>query len=779
MAYIGNTNGEVLIVDIVVNDSTTGTWASFISEYLILFDANASESPVKTADELFVFEENNVRIFSQYTLEEKEQNNNEASQNLIKFGTLIKVPKENLAKEILPNAGNLAVDLRDINLGMPKEILDIFQNKDYVPFQQISEDDKQGATFLGNAYRINNNINVWCYCKALGKDGQAGVMVNLTPFIDTISTNVVESGGSFVMSLAALTCEYDEEQGWIMTKGVYNEYAYRDKISMLARDSSLYQKDGEFKQKKFFFHHIVQPNDLIFIQFETLKNEEKVRNFDPQFVSSLNNFYPTQSPAGRFYDMIGLVDVCTKKYSPENTEVTIEIQGRDLMKMIIDDGCYIYPLDYARGFDPNSGQAINRVLGKELYFFKSFVDVTVGYLANFVLNLLSNISVIKDDQLFAGWGDRRSYRYDIIQQSNEVLSKNPTMSDKETLSAQGTANKGQITKDDQILKKPAEGLWQIVKLAIDPNVTKLRLVDTSITDYQGSLLNYMNKICQKPFCEFRGDTIGDQYYFTIFKPPYTQDAFLEAFDKQGQIEIQEDQIVEEDLFFDDSDIYSWYRIRPSGSFIDKSVGDYIASELTVWFEELAELFGAKAYDVSTIYGQIYNTGTSKQEELVTQFKRDLIYLIETTIYLPFTRKGVITICPPDRRIKRGMVIRHKGTDEIFYVDGVTNTASVGNSSVERLTTITVSRGMVEQFARNRTTPSSQRNINDVYDINVMSYFNLVNFNLDLAKDTSKTSASNFKINKDVLAFFLKKKQFIDKYTIGNKDFPNQVQQQGG
>lgn len=742
-------------VSFVVNSSKTSTWSSVITEYLIFF--TNPDSPIKDEASLFTYMGNDARIYSLYNAAEQKKYG-KADESLIKFGTLIKVPKECLKREILPNAGNLAVDLNDIKLSLPPEVLAAFQDKMYVPIQQLSSNDNAGSTFLGNAYRVNHNVSVWCYCKALG-DGD-GKMVNITPFLDNVTTNVGDNGGNFIISLSPITCEYDETDGWVMSKSTYSTFAYQGQINTLVRDSLIGQDNGQFKRRTLFFHHLIQPNDVVFIQFEALSCEEKVRNFDPQLISSNNYFYPTQTAAGRFYDMIGLIDSSSMKYNPENTYCDIEINGRDLMKVIIDDGCYVYPLDYARGFHPDSGQAIQRILSKELYFFKAFVDVSVGYLTNFVMNLLSNISIVNNDQLFSGWGDRRSYRYDVNPTDIPTLTKQAYLDSRDTL------ENGSITKDANVTKNLAQGIWQIIKLGIDENVAPLRLVDTSITDYQGSILNYINKICQKPFCEFFGDTYGDQYYFIVRRPPFTQEAFLQAFDKMGAITIDEDVIQSEDLAFDDSEIYSWYRLRPSGSFIDKTVGDNLAAELTVWFEEFAKIYGAKAMDISTIYGQIFNVNTDQKtvEDLLTQFRKDLVYIISTTIYLPFTRKGTITINPGDRRIKRGMVIKHTGSGELFYVDNVSNSAAIGTSAVERTTTLTVSRGMVEIYARNKTAPGSKDE--------AISYFTIADFGLDITADTSKITASNIKINKDVLNFFLKRKQFASGYSVGSKDFTN-------
>lgn len=53
---------------------------------------------------------------------------------------------------------------------------------------------------------------------------------------------------------------------------------------------------------------------------------------------------------------------------------------------------------------------------------------------------------------------------------------------------------------------------------------------------------------------------------------------------------------------------------------------------------------------------------------------DLIYIMESTAYLPFTRTGTITI-NGDRRIKVGTFIYFEPTNEFFYVSSVVNNVS--------------------------------------------------------------------------------------------------------
>ena len=69
-------------------------------------------------------------------------------------------------------------------------------------------------------------------------------------------------------------------------------------------------------------------------------------------------------------------------------------------------------------------------------------------------------------------------------------------------------------------------------------------------------------------------------------------------------------------------------------------------------------------------------------------------MIESNIYLPFTRLGTITVVG-DRRFKKGTWMRLVETGEIYYIDGVTQNYSISKSSVNRTTTLNLSRGIVE------------------------------------------------------------------------------------
>ena len=72
------------------------------------------------------------------------------------------------------------------------------------------------------------------------------------------------------------------------------------------------------------------------------------------------------------------------------------------------------------------------------------------------------------------------------------------------------------------------------------------------------------------------------------------------------ITITEDDVISTNLSFNDSEIYSWYRLSPQGGFINKRDSDAISGELTFYIEEYAEIWGARAYDFTTNYFNVSN-----------------------------------------------------------------------------------------------------------------------------------------------------------------------------
>lgn len=401
-------------------------------------------------------------------------------------------------------------------------------------------------------------------------------------------------------------------------------------------------------------------------------------------------------------------------------------------------------------------------------------------------------------------------------------------------------DKGQsIQQSKQAVPPLLAGIWQIIKLVIDDSVKDRRLTDPSIGNENGSILNAIRKICQDPFCEFYTDTYGSQFYFIARKKPFDLESIRsvkkgrvvyeindlidnnsgqieaarltntsdinDAKDKRGDRVDTTKPIIQQNLILDieESDVisdslkycteaYSWYKLQLSNLTSGSSADMAFAYLKAIYFEEFADIFGSKPLDLTTSYIP-FSPILDKNKELkeayfIRQGVYDLRYMIESHAHLPFTRTGTIVI-NGDRRIKKGNFVRLKSTSELFYVDTVSHSFSISESSINRTTTIQVSRGMVERFIEGVDYYSSEKNTVkskpsldyatvDLPNNNAsvakgelvnISYFNICNLFIDETvfsgnsnksfSDFSKASTSNWKVNKLVFNFFLKKLQF--------------------
>jgi len=344
----------------------------------------------------------------------------------------------------------------------------------------------------------------------------------------------------------------------------------------------------------------------------------------------------------------------------------------------------------------------------------------------------------------------------------------------------------------------ASGVWQIIKIAVDENVASRRMQDSSISFPDGSILNQFNKICQEPFVEFFGDTYGDFYHLIARQPPFTGKAIREYIARKPEfvddplepetfqtladaqavesarqtkaefmIDVEDKDVFSDNLTFADDQAYSFYELTPQSMFLGKKERA-LDTIPVVYFPAYANVFGARRMSEVTNYIPYEGLGgfedSNNRRYFLEQAVQDLKFMIDTTMYLPFTRKGTIEI-NGDRRIKRGTFIRYKPTKEIFYVENVQQTYTVSARDINRTTTLRVSRGMVERFTELQTM--------DVAGVDTeVSYFNIINTEVikdfiiaklnadeDKAAELGVEVKKNFAVNVPVFNFFLKRRQY--------------------
>jgi len=667
------------------------------------------------------------RIYEMYTTQEKEDNIKDISIELLKVNTELIVDKTVLNKELLSISGkNQFLEQADFPTFYGKSLLQLLSDPLYRPKSRLRYDSIDSLT------TIFPNLSVWIFVGAFNE------IINVTPYVMSCSISVTKEGGSFNIELPPVVSVADEDL-YLSGDEFYSGNNIRNDIT------------GE--NNEFYFHKYIQNNDIVFIKFEQLDIEPEERQKD--FVLS-NSVLSEQ-----IYDMIGLVDTNSKSTNFVSNDVSISIVGRDFIKLIIDDGSYFIPLLFVE----NSTDVFVNKQDDEKLLQRTFTSGAYDYLythslkgiassLQFIINQLANIGVVDEEiDLFSSYGKRRTK---VFRLDNE--------------------GGGELTEDFHT------GVWQIIKLLVDSNVSDRRIADSSSSQPDGSLILQFQKLCQEPFVEFFGDTYGDFYNFIVRQPPYTKSQILSVIDgvavdenfviNQAEdlilnnesfrqestdlvLTVEPEDVISEELMWEDQNIYSWYELKPQGNFIGGNNAVSLAYIPIVYFPEYANKWGSRRLSHISNYIS-YQALTGKDSDINRDLTKEAVindykYMIDSHIYLPFTRKGSVTL-NGDRRFKRGTWIRYG--KEIFYVDAVSNNFTINSSLIDRTTTLSLSRGMVEKYLKGKTTYFNIVDTDVIRDILIEKLISG-----GTTKNKPKVNVqSNFGVNLDVFNFFYERQQ---------------------
>ena len=722
---------------------------------------------------------NKDRVFRQYTPEESRENQQRFDQGnfdqiLLKIGTQLLLPNENLDRETLFKADRNVVVATSEKAFIANQLEMLLRDPLYTQTSRLINN-------RGVLKNINTDVSVFMWIRSLSNinDGElAGGWVNISAFVNTLNTIVTQDGGQFQIQLSPLICKPDPENGWIIDPDKirrYNTGSLRDDYLSFGH---IHRNDlNSVRRSEYFFHTAVQENDLVFIRFEKLARdrEDELRE---QGTSLNPNLIP-----GNTYDMIGLVDGNPLNISGENTNAAIQISGRDLSKVLIEDGSYFFPLVFAQQIfstagerEANEGRIARRSkFDGRLVTLNAYLERSISFSLQFIINQLSNTGLVPNTVFQAYERNVLSRRYRLTREGQQRLGD-------------GSINQ---TADD-FVEELQDGVWQIIKLVIDPSVAQRRIVDSSIAQEQGPILNSIKKLCQEPFVEFRTDTYGDQFYFIVRKPPFdklgltglvydniitennavqvnpfVEEKFLAEgvevevpvqFDQRLSdlvLDIEEEDVISEDLNWD-REVYSWYQLTPQGLFWGNGEQMSLAFIPAIPFDEYAEVWGSKPYQIVSNYVPFRAWDDVNSQEQQNFFERqafsDLQYMIQSTQYLPFTRRGSITITG-SRLFKRGLFIRYRPTNEIFYVEDVNHIRNINAGINDRTTILTVRRGMVEPYIRGV-------DIDFDGEVKKVSYFNIINTELDGNISLNELDfLKNWRVDRDIFNFFLTRSQW--------------------
>lgn len=239
--------------------------------------------------------------------------------------------------------------------------------------------------------------------------------LDLSKYVVSLNTNVGASGGNFTISFphiplyshTALKGDYSSEEYDMGNTHNISSSSNRNIIPDNVRSSvNIFD----------YFNWLIQANDLLFISFDDMKG------------------LVDENLSGHQFDLIGLVDSVSLSKNPQGS-LSVNVSGRDLMKVITDDSSIFYyqgvsagNYDILKSYDNtetvlrggdldgmifNGGtkdinnNTLRQLNGNINIFACEPNDFSIDFIIKTVMSHLANMSVVPDD-LFVSWANRRT-----------------------------------------------------------------------------------------------------------------------------------------------------------------------------------------------------------------------------------------------------------------------------------------------------------------------------------------------------------------------------------
>lgn len=346
-----------------------------------------------------------------------------------------------LTRETIINITNAQVATDDVYAFEDENIRDIYEDDGFVPDTNVSK--RQLDCNVIGWFKSDNFSFTTFQGVTRGESQMCGVFRDVSSFVQSMNVSVSKQGGTFTISFPFImhgfstiskTAGFDTIHSGVsrMNLGVNRVVKEDDKITELHNSYFKSEIIGNGERGD-LFSSLIQNNDLMFISFEklamegvrgdediTVKTSDKRRKFGVVDGSDIVN---------NVFDMIGLVDD-VRVTRNANGQATVEVSGRDLMKLIVDDGSWFFNTSCCSNPEGvfwnineyrKTGDIQNLNDGKlSLYRMRRFNDIdvfsnpqymTVEFVLKTVLSQLSNIEVVPSS-LFDAWGDKRTKFYD-------------------------------------------------------------------------------------------------------------------------------------------------------------------------------------------------------------------------------------------------------------------------------------------------------------------------------------------------------------------------------
>lgn len=262
---------------------------------------------------------------------------------------------------------------------------------------------------------------------------------NISSDIISIQTNVGKNGGNFSIRLPFISVS--KNQNYIIDALNRNTIENTESYGFLSEKYPIFVNSSEkvkygvggldrinYNSNIDYYSLLFSSNDLLFISFNAELDERKNSN---------NVYFSVNAIKTGSYDMIGLVDEVKIIKNSQGAQVAIEVTGRDLMKLLIEDGSFFFnpsvvydtecmfmnhneiiargdivsvdEFAYTNTGDPMINP-LNRMLGSRdllnlISIFARKQNMELSFILKAVMNQLSNIQVVPGS-IFNGFQNR-------------------------------------------------------------------------------------------------------------------------------------------------------------------------------------------------------------------------------------------------------------------------------------------------------------------------------------------------------------------------------------
>lgn len=372
------------------------------------------------------FELNRYDIFSQYNDEQKQnlalsldKSISELTSEDIKIDMKLPCPCYLFIEEKYISYSLIA---KNTNFQVPSVSAIAFEN------EEIKKILQNEGVKIGLTKRMNPGCRVigWFktmhfYSKDIKKNTDLDDIYNLkqtfldlSKYVVSLNTSVNQSGGSFTISFPHIPL-YSTNS--ISSNNYSKQESEMGNVRNIKAPKNLVSGSVKSSVNTFdYFNWLIQANDLLFISFDDTKG------------------LVNENIAGHVFDMIGLIDSVSLSKNPQGG-LTVDVSGRDLMKIITEDSSIFYYQgvsagnpDILKSYDnveaaSNKGDLsgisfngsskhpkkniLRQLTGSINIFACEPNDFSIDFVIKTLMSHLANMSVVPND-LFVSWGDRRT-----------------------------------------------------------------------------------------------------------------------------------------------------------------------------------------------------------------------------------------------------------------------------------------------------------------------------------------------------------------------------------